>query len=107
MFTFTEADNGKTGDITLNTRFAIELPENPTTGFTWNATLSPGLGLRSSDYRQNPATAGMAGAGGTRLWIITAQDPGEHTFSAAYRRPWEAATGTGRFYRVTVRVARA
>ena len=54
MVTFTESDDGKTGEITQNTRFAVELAENPTTGFFWNATLSPGLELQSSDFRQSP-----------------------------------------------------
>jgi len=107
MFTFTEADNGKTGDITQNTRFAIELAENPTTGFMWNATLSPGLELQSSDYRQSPAATGMVGVGGTRTWIIIAKDLGNQKFSASYRRSWEPVTGNETTYSVNVRVVKA
>ena len=33
MVTLTEADNGKTEDIAQGTRFAVQLEENPTTGF--------------------------------------------------------------------------
>ena len=43
MVTLTEADNGKTEDIAQGTRFAVQLKENPTTGFQWNATVSPAL----------------------------------------------------------------
>jgi predicted secreted protein/putative hemolysin len=93
MFTLTEADNGKTENFTQNTRFAIELAENPTTGFMWNATLSPGLDLQSSDYRQDTAPAGMVGVGGTRTWVIITKDLGNQKFSAIYRRSWEPVTG--------------
>ncbi len=107
MFTFTDTDNGKSGDITQNTRFAIVLAENPTTGFMWNATLSPGLELQSSDYRQDDAPAGMVGVGGKRTWVIVAKDAGDQKFSATYRRSWENITGNETTYGVNIRVVMA
>jgi inhibitor of cysteine peptidase len=107
MFTFTEADNGRSDNITQNTRFAVVLSENPTTGFMWNTTLSAGLELQSSDYRQDEAPAGMVGVGGHRTWVIVAKDTGDQTFSALYRRPWENVTGNETTYRVTIHVVRA
>jgi inhibitor of cysteine peptidase len=104
MVTFTEADNGTTGTITQSTRFAIELAENPTTGFTWNATLSPGLELQSSDYRQTAVATGMVGVGGTRTWVIIAKDAGNQKFSASYRRSWENVTGNETSYGVNINV---
>jgi inhibitor of cysteine peptidase len=107
MFTFTEADNGKTGDITRNTRFAVVLPENPTTGFMWNATLSSGLELQSSDYHQDDAPTGMVGVGGTHTWVILAKDIGNQKFSAISQRGWEPVTGNETMYTVTIRVVKA
>jgi len=107
MFTFTEADNGMGGDITRNTRFAIVLAENPTTGFTWNETLSAGLELQSSDYRQDDAPTGMVGVGGTRTWVIVAKDLGDQKFSAIYRRSWENVAGNETAYSVNIRVVGA
>jgi inhibitor of cysteine peptidase len=104
MVTFTEADNGTTANITRSTRFAVELAENPTTGFTWNATLSPGLELQSSDYRQTAAATGMVGVGGTRSWVIIAKDAGNKKFSATYRRSWENVTGNETAYGVNINV---
>jgi len=104
MVTFTEADNGRTGTIAHTTRFAVQLAENPTTGFVWNATLSPGLGLQSSDFRQDPAAPGMVGVGGTRTWIILAKDLGDQEFSASYRRSWEPVTGNETGYSVKISV---
>ena len=107
MFTFTEADNGKTGDITRNTRFAVVLPENPTTGFMWNATLSSGLVIQSSDYRQDDAPTGMVGVGGTRTWVILAKDIGNQKFSAISQRSWEPVTGNETAYSVNIVVVKA
>ena len=107
MVTLTEADNGKTENVTQNTRFAVVLEENPTTGFTWNATLSPGLELQSSDYRQNDAPSGMVGVGGTRTWVIIAKDTGDQKFSAVYKRSWEPVTGNETAYTVNIRVVKA
>jgi len=106
MVTLTEEDNGKTEDITQNTRFAVVLSENPTTGFSWNATLSPGLELQSSDYHQDDAPTGMVGVGGTRTWVIVAKDPGDQKFSAVYKRSWEQATGNETTYSVNIRVVK-
>jgi len=107
MFTFTQVENGKSGDITQNTRFAVVLAENPTTGFLWNATLSSGLELQSSDYRQDDAPSGMVGVGGNRTWVIVAKDLGDQKFSALYRRSWENITGNETMYTVNVKVVKA
>lgn len=104
MITFTEIDNGTTGDVAHGTRFAIQLKENPTTGFMWNATLSPGLELQSSDYRQNDAAPGMVGVSGTRTWVIIAKDPGLQKFSAYYGRSWEPVTGNETTFSMNVNV---
>jgi inhibitor of cysteine peptidase len=106
MVTFTEADNGKTQDMAQTTRFAIQLAENPTTGYQWNATLSPGLELQSTDYRVNDAAPGMVGVGGTRTWIIIAKDLGAQKFSASYRRSWEPVTGNETAYNVNINVVK-
>jgi predicted secreted protein/putative hemolysin len=107
MLTLTETDNGKTVDITRNTRFAVVLAENPTTGFMWNATLSPGLELQSSDYHQDDAPTGMVGVGGTRTWVIIAKNIGNQKFSAIYRRSWEPVNGNETAYIVNIMVSKA
>jgi predicted secreted protein len=106
MFTVTEADNGKTENVTQNTQFAVVLAENPTTGFSWNATLSPGLKLQSSDYHQDEAPAGMVGVGGTHTWVILAQELGDQKFSAIYQRSWEPVTGNETTYSLNTRVVK-
>lgn len=106
MVTFTDADNGRTSDIAQGTRFAVQLKENPTTGFQWNATVSSGLGIQSSDYQQDKAAEGMVGVGGTRTWVIIAKDTGIQKFSAIYRRSWEPVTGNETSFVVNVNVVK-
>ncbi len=58
MVTFTDADNGKTSDVAQGTKLAVQLAENPTTGFQWNATLSPGLEILLFCHRRAQTKAG-------------------------------------------------
>ncbi len=104
MVTLTESDDGKTVSIAQNTRFAIQLRENPTTGFSWNATVTPGLVIQSSDYQQDKAAPGMVGVGGTRTWIILANETGTQKFSAVYSRSWEPVTGNETSFSADIRV---
>jgi len=106
MVTLTEADKGKTEDIAQGTRFAVQLRENPTTGFQWNATVSPGLEIQSSDYQMDKAGEGMVGVGGTRTWVIIAKDLGTQKFSATYMRSWEAVTGNETGFSANVNVVK-
>ena len=106
MVTLTESDQGATEDIAQGTRFAIQLKENPTTGFSWNATVSSGLEIQSSDYQQDKASEGMVGVGGTRTWVLIAREPGTQEFSASYRRSWEPVTGNETAYSVNIAVVK-
>ncbi|MEI7857482.1 MAG: protease inhibitor I42 family protein [Methanomicrobiales archaeon] len=104
MVTFSEDDNGSTRKIAQGTRFAVQLKENPTTGYQWNTTLSPGLELQSSDFQINDSSPGMVGVGGVRTWILLAKDLGNQSFSASIRRSWEPVTGNETAYNVKITV---
>ena len=106
MVTLTDTENGKTQDIAQGTRFAVQLKENPTTGFGWNATVSSGLEIQSSDFQQDKAAEGMVGVGGTRTWVIVAKDLGTQKFSATYRRSWEPVTGNETAYSANINVVK-
>jgi predicted secreted protein/putative hemolysin len=107
MVTFTESDNGKTEKIAKGTRFAVVLRENPTTGYQWNATVSSGLEIQSSDYQQDAATEGMVGVGGSRTWVLVAKETGNQEFSARYGRSWEPVTGSETAFALTISVVPA
>jgi predicted secreted protein len=104
MVTFTESDNGATKEIAAGSPFAIRLAENPTTGFSWNASASPGLAILSSDFTENSHPEGMVGVGGTRTWTLISNDSGTYTFTAIYKQPWVPTTGNETGYNLTVNV---
>jgi predicted secreted protein len=72
----------------------IQLAENPTTGYSWNATVTSGLTIIDDAYEPYPQSRGMVGAGGTHFWILSGTAAGEQKFSAIYMRPWENVTGS-------------
>jgi putative hemolysin/predicted secreted protein len=106
MVTLTEANDGRTEDIAQGTRFAVQLEENPTTGFQWNATVSSGLEIQSSEYQMNKAAEGMVGVGGIHTWVVVAKDLGTQKFSATYKRSWEATTGNETGFNANVNVVK-
>lgn len=102
MVTFTERDNETTAEIASGTRFAIQLKENPTTGFSWNATTTPGLTILSSDYQVDEHQEGMVGVGGTRTWVLRASGTGNQTFTGIYTQPWMNGTKYDKRYSLTI-----
>jgi inhibitor of cysteine peptidase len=104
MVTFTEKDNGTTADIGAGSRFAVQLRENPTTGYSWNASVSPGLTILSSDYQIDQHAEGMVGVGGTRTWIIRASGTGNQSFTGVYNRSWMPTTADDTTYALGIRI---
>lgn len=97
------ADNGKTITVSEGTAFKIILGENPTTGYSWNTTVSSGLRAEGSEYVQG-GSPGLVGAGGTHEWTIKATGKGEQQFTAVYRRPFETVSGFETIFHMTISV---
>jgi len=89
----------KAGDIVT-----IRLPENPTTGFSWNTTLSSGIMLLNSTYIRDPVPAGVAGSGGTHVWTLLLKQSGTQTFHGVYKQPWMPASENDLTYDLTFNV---
>lgn len=86
----------------INEEFTLRLDENPTTGYSWDITLSPGLQLISDEY--HPPSQQIPGAGGYHTWRIRATTLGLQTISGVYRRPWESITGGEKKYHTNIMV---
>ena len=85
--TFTEADNGKTFNMTRGQTVKIALDENPTTGYMWNTSVSNGIRISGDSYKiSNP---GLMGSGGIHTWTLVLSKSGEQEFTALYKRAWE------------------
>lgn len=95
MDVYNETANGSAVKIPLGSGgLVIRLAENPSTGYSWNATVTSGLTIVDDAYEPDPRSQGMAGAGGTHFWILSGTAAGEQKFSAIYMRPWENVTGS-------------
>ncbi|MDD1709192.1 MAG: protease inhibitor I42 family protein [Methanoregulaceae archaeon] len=105
---YNETANGTTVKIPLGTGgLIIQLAENPSTGYSWNATVTPGLTIIDDAYEADPQSQGRVGAGGTHFWIVSGTAEGEQKFSAVYMRPWENVTGSEETFILNVLVERA
>jgi inhibitor of cysteine peptidase len=104
VFNVTADMNTTELNMTLNQVALIQLPENPTTGFSWNVTLSEGLTLLNETYVQDAAPLGMVGVGGIHEWYIEAVTAGNQTFDGIYKQPWEETAGNETTYSLAIRV---
>jgi inhibitor of cysteine peptidase len=95
MNVYNETANGTTVKIPLGSGgLVVQLTENPSTGYSWNATVTSGLTIVGDSYEPDPQSQGMVGAPGTHFWILSGTEAGEQKFSAVYMRPWENVTGS-------------
>jgi inhibitor of cysteine peptidase len=84
--------NGKIVTVPAGDRVLVRLDENPTTGYTWNATASKGLLIISDSYSA-PDTP-LLGASGYHEWILAPQTVDTYAFRAVSIRPWEGVKPT-------------
>lgn len=75
---------------------AIELPANPSTGYSWTYELSEKDILKedSSGYIPAPGKDDGVGRGGKQVWIFRAVNPGSVGITFTYQRPWEAGAAS-------------
>lgn len=86
---FDQESNGKQVTAPAGSAFSVTLPENPTTGYSWNLVHSAGLTLLNDEFI--PPSTQLVGAGGTRLWLFSAVEKGNQSVHGEYRRPWVPA----------------
>jgi inhibitor of cysteine peptidase len=98
----TEEQNGATVDVKTGTVITVRLPENPTTGYTWNLTTTPGLQIINDTYKPMYTTGKMVGSGGTHIWDISAVATGEQKIQGVYMRSWEPVIGNETDFSMTI-----
>ena len=79
-----EEMNESTVVVKLNSSFALELAENPSTGYAWNLTTTDGLRVVADEFV--PPGTSVVGAAGTHRWEIEAVAVGLQAIEGAYRR---------------------
>ena len=90
--------------VTPGQTLQITLPENPSTGFTWNIVTQPkkGLQLLSSTYQANQPQ--LMGGGGQRQFTFLAKQSGQFPLTLRYYRPWEPASQSAQEFTLTINV---
>lgn len=90
MKLISEQNDGVTVKLILGEQIAIQLPENPTTGYSWDS--SDWCFPDNIDLIQNKFVASTpvrVGSGGYRRWIIKPTQPGNYRAVLGYQRNWE------------------
>jgi predicted secreted protein len=100
---FTADDNGRTFTVSRGQVVLVQLDTNPSTGFGWIPTVSPGISVIKDSYQQSGnnrfSTRGpVVGAGGIRTWTLKMTSTGDQQFSAEYKQPW--MPGAGHIYTI-------
>jgi inhibitor of cysteine peptidase len=103
----TEAQNGATTALNVSNTITLRLPENGTTGYLWNLTVTPGLKITNDTFVPAETAKNVVGAGGVRVWEITAVQTGEQKIQGVYKRPWEATVGNETMFNMTINVSPA
>jgi len=101
---YTADENVTSLNVTVNKTILVELPENPTTGYTWNITLTNGLELLNDTYIPDKTAEGMVGVGGIHEWIIKTIATGDQSFNGIYKQAWEPVTGNESTYTLNLLV---
>lgn len=100
-FEFDESNNGATAEVNVGSEIKLTLDENPTTGYTWNMTIT-GLTVLDNAYVPSDTSGTMVGSGGTHVWYLKANEEGTATISGIYMREWEKITGNETTFNMTV-----
>jgi inhibitor of cysteine peptidase len=104
---YTEVPPADTIGALVGDTIRLSLPENPSTGYSWQMTASDGLEKVGDRYIQgNTGTAGhpLVGASGTHEWDykVTQQSPQKVT--GVYKRPWEDSSAGEKTYVLSIDV---
>ncbi|HDQ08168.1 MAG TPA: hypothetical protein ENN44_05240 [Methanoculleus sp.] len=94
-----DTNNGQTIAVGEGATIIVKLPENPSTGYSWNLTETDGLAVAGDEYIA-PETQ-MPGAGGMHSWTMKPEATGVVTFSAVYIRPWEGEQADDQTYTIS------
>jgi inhibitor of cysteine peptidase len=104
----TENDTGKTIYLKTGDIFYLRLKENPSTGYSWQLTLSRGLSLLmdkyySPDYSKKDGRF-IVGVAGFHSWEIKTVARGNQQIRGIYKRSWDEDTGNEQTFKINVKI---
>ena len=92
--------------ISLNKEFTIELPSNPSTGYSWHlANTSSNTKIQKTrDTFESTARPNVVGAGGMQKLTFKGIKQGFETVKLVYIRPWERGAPAAKTMIYTVEI---
>ncbi len=103
MLELNETSAGQPVKTQIGQRLRITLPENRTTGYRWQVAGDCSQILSQEDDQATPASSGLPGAPGERVWTFAAKSEGHCELRFESARSWEkSATGKTLSFPVTV-----
>jgi inhibitor of cysteine peptidase len=102
----TAGHNGRTVEVPVNQRFAVELIGVPTAGYVWAPAQMPDFITRAGEAGGNTVPEqnqpGFTGGNHWEVLMFVATAPGEGELVLEQRRPWETDQGPAQVFRVTI-----
>jgi predicted secreted protein len=95
VLTLSQADSGSRRTVTVGDRVAIELAENPTTGYRWQVDVDAAKARVVDDEFRSDSDA--MGAPGRRLLTFDVLQAGEIDLRLHYARSWDMENAEGEF----------
>jgi inhibitor of cysteine peptidase len=100
-----ETQNNATVYMSRGAIITVKLAENPTTGFLWNLTTTPGLRIVKNEYIPDDPSGKVPGSGGIHVWDISTEMTGHQEIQAEYTRSWEKISVNESFFSMTIVVS--
>jgi inhibitor of cysteine peptidase len=102
----TARDGGRRIDVRLGQRITVELPANPSTGYSWDVVSSGEPVVGPLGEPAFTASSHLPGAGGTLRYVFRAREAGTAELRLVYSRRWERDVAPADTFTVTVVVTR-
>lgn len=97
---------GRTIDVAVGEKFAVELIGVPTAGYIWALARAPAFVSAAGEASGNTSEAqnqpGFAGGNHWEVFLFTASAPGEGELVFEQRRPWESDEPPSDTFRVRI-----
>ena len=103
FYSFTESENKGYYTVPKNSQMYVTLDENPTTGYTWNLTATPGLTLVKDEFIPPSSSQGL-GASGMHEWEIKAVAEGDQKITGVLKHVSDPTTGLETTYTVFIEI---
>lgn len=100
-----EKDSGSAVALVVGETLRIQLPGNPTTGFTWMIDSVDATVLKTDAEPAFESSNELLGGGGHFTTALRAVAPGKTTLKMVYRRPWEKEVAPAKAFVVDISVS--